>query len=282
VTREDFRFLAGFLRERSGLVLSDDKTYLVESRLVPVARKRGLAGLDALVALVRGGSDPAVGAEVVEAMTTNESFFFRDIRPFDSLRDVVLPALVAARRAAGAGRIRIWSAACASGQEPYSIAMLLAEHPALLQGLTPEIVGTDLSSAVLAKAMDGLYTQFEAQRGLPIRLLVKYFRKVGAHWQIDEALRRQVALQQANLLHDLGHLGRFDIVFCRNVLIYFDAATRRDVVARIAAMMAGDGYLVLGGAETVLGVSDAFTAVPGERAVYRAGGAGGVPMAKSA
>lgn len=268
MTRDDFQFLAGFLHDQSGLVLTEDKLYLVESRLVPVARKHGLAGLDELVARVRDGGDAGFTADVVEAMTTNESFFFRDVRPFDSLRDAVLPRLVAARRATRAGRIRIWSAACSSGQEPYSIAMLVKEHAHLLQGLSVDIVGTDLSSAVLAKAMDGVYTQFEVQRGLPIRLLMKYFSKIGEHWQIDDALRRAVSLQRANLLHDLGYLGRFDIVFCRNVLIYFDQPTKTDVLDRTARQLAPDGYLVMGGAETVIGLSDKYKPLQDKRGLY--------------
>jgi chemotaxis protein methyltransferase CheR len=270
VKPQDFKFLADFLKAESGLVLSAEKTYLVESRLVPVARRRGLPGLDELVEAVRGGKDAQLRKDVVEAMTTNESFFFRDIKPFESLKDVVLPRVVAARRAQKAAKIRIWSAACSSGQEPYTIAMLLAENAPLLQGLAVEIVGTDLSTDILAKAKEGVYTQFEAQRGLPIQLLMKHFHQVGEHWRINDAMRARVDYRQANLLRDMSGLGRFDIVFCRNVLIYFDQPTKSEVLERIRRMMPDDGYLFLGGAETVIGVTDSFETVKGERGVYSA------------
>jgi chemotaxis protein methyltransferase CheR len=268
VKQDDFDFLRIFLKQQSGLVLSADKTYLIESRLIPVARRRGLQGLDDLVAAVRAGRDAALCVEVVEAMTTNESFFFRDIKPFETLREVVLPRVVAARKAEGAQRLRIWSAACSSGQEPYTIAMLLKENPALLQGLAVEIVATDLSQEILDKAKAGTYSQFEAQRGLPIQLLLKYFAQVGEHWQIAAALRAMISFHQANLLQDLSRFGRFDIVFCRNVLIYFDGPTKTDVLNRIRRMMPKDGILYLGGAESVLGITEAFTTLPGERGVY--------------
>ena len=237
----DFDFLRGYLKDESGLALSPDKVYLAESRLMPVARRHELAGLDALMAELRTLRNPALAVDVVEAMTTNESFFFRDIKPFESLRDAVLPALAAARRAQGAQRLRIWSAACASGQEPYTIAMLLRESPARLAGLDCEIVATDLSAEILARAEAGLYSQFEAQRGLPIQLLVKYFSQEGEQWRIAPALRAMVRFERLNLLRGLARLGRFDIVFCRNVLIYFDAPTKADVLARIRAQMADDG-----------------------------------------
>jgi chemotaxis protein methyltransferase CheR len=268
VNQNDFDFLRKYLKDQSGLVLSQDKVYLVESRLVPVARKYDIADLDALIAVVRTKARPELNIDVVEAMTTNESFFFRDIKPFDSLRDVVLPKVVEARKAAGARTIRIWSAACSSGQEPYTIGMLLKENPQLLQGLNCEIVATDLSLEILAKAKEGIYSQFEAQRGLPIQLLVKYFKQVGEHWQVVPEIRSMVDYQQANLLADLSRFGRFDVVYCRNVLIYFDNETKGDVLGRIRRQMPDDGFLYLGGAESVLGISDAFATLPGQRGVY--------------
>ena len=270
---ENFTFLAQFLKDESGLFITEQKAYLVESRLVPVARKRGLSDLDDLVVAVRSKKDIKLNSEVVEAMTTNESFFFRDIKPFDSLKNTVLPQIVKARKAANATKIRIWSAACSSGQEPYSIAMLLKENPAVLQGLEVEIVGTDLSGEILAKAQEGIYTQFEAQRGLPIQLLVKFFTQVGEHWQINEEIRKSVKLHQANLLQNLSKLGTFDIVFCRNVLIYFEAPTKAEVLNRIRAMIPKDGTLFLGAAETVVGISDKFKIISGERGVYATDGA---------
>ncbi len=268
----DFEFLRAFLKGQSGLILSADKGYLVESRLMPVARKRGLNGLDELIATVRGGKDEGLRVDVVEAMTTNESFFFRDTKPFDSLRDVVLPRVVEARKAAGAKTIRIWSAACSSGQEPYTIGMILKENPDLLQGLGVDIVGTDLSGEIIAKAKTGLYSQFEAQRGLPVQLLVKYFEQVDEHWQIVGSIREMVTYHQTNLLHDMAHLGRFDIVFCRNVLIYFDNEAKSQVLQRICSMMPEDGILYLGGAESVIGITQVFAPLDGVRGVYKVSG----------
>jgi len=268
VNEQEFEFLRMFLKEQSGLVLSEDKGYLIESRLMPVARKRGLSGLEELVSAVRGGKDEGLRVDVVEAMTTNESFFFRDNKPFESLRDTVLPRIVEARKAQGANKIRIWSAACSSGQEPYTICMILNDNPQILQGLGVEIIGTDISNEIITKAKAGIYSQFEAQRGLPIQLLVAHFEQVGEHWQIKESIRNMVTYHHANLLRDLSHLGRFDIVFCRNVLIYFENEAKSDVLLRISRMMPDDGILYLGGAESVIGITDAFVPLRGERGVY--------------
>jgi chemotaxis protein methyltransferase CheR len=268
VKPENFTFLAQYLKDESGLVITEEKAYLVESRLAPVARKRGLADLDDLVVAVRAKRDVNLNYEVVEAMTTNESFFFRDIKPFESLKNTVLPQIVSARKAANAKKIRIWSAACSSGQEPYTIAMMLKEEPAVLQGLDVEIIGTDISNEILEKAREGIYTQFEAQRGLPIQLLMKYFTQVGEHWQINEDIRGGVQLHHANLLQDLSKFGMFDVVFCRNVLIYFEAPTKSEVLGRIRAVMPEDGFLFLGAAETVVGISNKFKTIQGERGVY--------------
>ena len=268
MTKEEFEFLRAFLKDQSGLVLSEDKTYLVESRLMPIARRRGLQGLSELIGVIKTMRDFALNDEVVEAMTTNESFFFRDVKPFDSLRNSVLPMVVPAVKAAGATKLRIWSAACSSGQEPYSIAMVLKEYPELLQGLSVEILGTDLSLEILSKATAGLYSQFEAQRGLPINMLMSYFDQADEQWQIKQEIRSMVRYEATNLLHDISKFGLFDIVFCRNVLIYFDAPTKADVLQRIRAQMPDYGALFLGGAETVIGVSDQFNTIKGERGVY--------------
>ncbi len=273
----DFEYLRTFLKGNSGLVLSPDKGYLAESRLMPVARKCGLGGLEELIAAVRSGKDEGLRVEVIEAMTTNESYFYRDNKPFDILCDEVLPRIVEARKAAGAKNIRIWSAACSSGQEPYTICMILKQHPELLQGMAVEIVATDLSGEIIAKAKAGIYSQFEAQRGLPIQLLMAYFEQVGEHWQIKEDIRKMVTYRQVNLLHDLSFLGRFDIVFCRNVLIYFDSDAKTAVLQRIGTMMPEDGFLYLGGAESVIGITEAFEPCPGIRGVYAKTGTGGAP-----
>ncbi|MGE4281012.1 MAG: protein-glutamate O-methyltransferase CheR [Magnetospirillum sp.] len=270
---EDFDFIAKMLKDRSGLVISRDKAYLLESRLTPVARKRGLKGLDDLVATLRTAGEDLL-REVTEAMTTNESFFFRDIKPFDQFKAMVLPQILANR--AQKKSFRIWSAASSSGQEAYSLAMILKEEGAKLAGWKIEIVGTDISTEMLEKAKAGLYSQFEVQRGLPIQYLVKYFKKTNEMWQIDSAIRAMVQFREYNLLHDLKTLGQFDVVFCRNVLIYFDQPTKSRVLDNISKIMPDDGLLYLGGAETVLGISDKFKPVPEQRGIYsltRPGGA---------
>ena len=263
---EDFDLIARLVHERSGLVLSRDKAYLVESRLNPVARRHRFKGVEALARAVRQDRDEALITEVTEAMTTNESSFFRDGRPFQQFRELVLPRLLARR--ARAECLRIWSAACAAGQEPYSLAMVLAEHAALLEGWDVEILATDLSREVLAKAEAGCYSQFEVQRGLPIDLLVRHFTQDHDRWQLDEDLRAMVSFQPFNLLDDPAGLGSFDVVFCRNVLIYFDEATKTRVLEGLAKRVADDGFLFLGGTESLLGLTDAFQAVPGQRGVY--------------
>ncbi|MEQ8604448.1 MAG: protein-glutamate O-methyltransferase [Marivibrio sp.] len=264
---EDFEFLSRLLKERSGLVVTKDKVYLLETRLMPVARRSGLKDLDELIQKLRTGRDDKLLNDVTEAMTTNESLFFRDTRPFDIFRDNVLPGMMKAR--AGQKKIRIWSAACSSGQEPYSLAILLKENQAKVTGWRFDIVATDLSKEIVAKAKAGLYTQFEVQRGLPIQLLVKYFKQTGDKWQIDAGLRSMVQYGEFNLLTHPRSLGQFDVVFCRNVLIYFDQPTKKKVLEGIADVMAKDGVLYLGGAETVLGVTDRFKPVQGLRGVYQ-------------
>ncbi len=262
----DFEFLSTLIKEQSGLVLNEEKAYLLESRLMPVARKRGLKGLEDLVDTMKAHSEPSLVTSVTEAMTTNESFFFRDIKPFDLFRDHVLPKVMANRASKKA--IRIWCAAAASGQEPYTLAMILKEEAAKLAGWRTEIVGTDISLDILDKAKSGLYSQFEVQRGLPIQLLLKYFKKQDEMWQIDPALQALIEFKFFNLLDDLQPLGGFDIVFCRNVLIYFDQETKGRVLEQISRLMPEDGVLFLGGAETVLGITDKFKPVTGFRGVY--------------
>lgn len=266
MTPADFDYLSNFLKTRSGLVLNSDKMYLVESRLLPISRKRGLPGLTELVHEMRLGKDQKLIQDIIEAMTTNESFFFRDKLPFDNLRNDVLPKFIESRRTQR--HLRIWSAAASTGQEPYSIAMVLKEMSASFQGWRMDITGTDISKEVLEKARAGMYSQFEVQRGLPIQMLVKYFKQIGEMWQVDSALRAMVQLKEGNLLSGFSALGTFDIIFCRNVLIYFDQATKKDVLERMAALMPEDGVLFLGAAETVLGLTNALVAVKGLRGVY--------------
>jgi chemotaxis protein methyltransferase CheR len=278
VTPLDYDYLRKLLRERSGLVLSADKQYLVESRLLPVARKAALAGLTDLVQRLKGPNSEQFAIEVVEAMTTNESFFFRDKLPFEHFCDTIVPAMINQR--AAQRRIRIWCAAASTGQEPYSLAMCLKEMGSLTAGWRIEIIATDLSNEVLEKAKAGIYSQFEVQRGLPIQLLVKYFSQVGDAWQIAPDIRAMVQYRPLNLLGDFAHLGVFDVVFCRNVLIYFDQETKSGVLERIARITDRDGYLVLGAAETVIGLTDSFRPVHDRRGLYapNAGGKGNGPI----
>ena len=266
MTPLDYEFLRQLLKQRSGLDLSADKQYLVESRLAPLARKAGLPGIPELVSRLKGGAE-ALTTDVVEAMTTNETFFFRDKIPFDHLRDTILPLLMQSRAARKS--VRIWSAASSTGQEPYSIAMLLKENAAAFAGWRFEIVATDLSQEVLEKSKAGIYSQFEVQRGLPIQLLVKYFAQTGELWQINSELRGMVQHRKLNLLQDLSHLGRFDVIFCRNVLIYFDQETKVDIFERMARIIEPDGMLMLGAAESVVGITDAFRPVPDRRGLYQ-------------
>ena len=262
----DYEYLRKLLKERSGLMLSADKQYLVESRLLPVAHRAGMADLTELVAKLKSAREQPLVTEVAEAMTTNESFFFRDKLPFEHFRNVIMPALLAARPLRRP--IRIWCAAAATGQEPYSLAMSLKEMGDKVTGREIEIVATEFSTQVLEKAKTGLFSQFEVQRGLPIRLLIKYFAQLGDTWQINPDVRAMVQFRAFNLLHDFAPLGRFDLVFCRNVLIYFDHETKTQVLDRVARITEPDGYLVLGAAETVVGLTESFRPLPEHRGLY--------------
>ncbi|MGO1117889.1 CheR family methyltransferase [Rhodovibrionaceae bacterium A322] len=262
----DFQYIADLLKTRSGLVLGPDKAYLLESRLNPVARKYEKQDLEDLIRDMRLQRREPMIKDVVEAMTTNESFFFRDMKPFDQFRDKVLPRLLQAR--ANSKHIRIWSAACSSGQEPYSLAMILKEQAVKLAGWRIEIIATDLSTEILDKAKKGVYTQFEVQRGLPITLLMKYFKQDGDRWMISDDIKNMINYRVFNLLDSPASMGTFDVVFLRNVLIYFDQPTKTKVLEGVARQMRDDGNLYLGGAETVLGVTDKFAMIQGERGLY--------------
>jgi chemotaxis protein methyltransferase CheR len=267
VTPQDFDYLRKLLRERSGLVLSAEKEYLAESRLLPIARRIGLNTLGELVGKLKTPSAASLAIDVVEAMTTNETFFYRDKTPFEHFRDTVLPALIAAR--AREKRIRIWCTAASTGQEPYSLAMAVRDMAARLAGFRVDIFATDLSAAVLDRARSGLYSQFEVQRGLPISQLLTYFTQTGDRWQIAPEIRAMVHFRSLNLLNDFSALGTFDVVFCRNVLIYFDQDTKIGVLNRLARQMPADGFLALGAAETVVGLTGAFKPMADRRGLYR-------------
>jgi chemotaxis protein methyltransferase CheR len=266
VTDGEFDALRALLKSRSGLALSAEKRYLVESRLTPVCQRHGLASLSELAARLKGPANPVLDRDVVEAMTTNETFFFRDRTPFDLFRDVLLPRCLSGL--ANTRRIRIWCAAASTGQEPYSLAMLLQEAGAKLAGWHVEIVATDISTEVLEKAKAGLYTQFEVQRGLPIQLLMKYFTQAGERWQISAPIRAMVDFRPLNLIQSFAQLGGFDVIYCRNVLIYFDAPTKGDVLRRLAQAVNPGGAVLLGAAETVIGLSDALVPHPQHRGLY--------------
>jgi chemotaxis protein methyltransferase CheR len=264
---DDFDFLSRTVRERSGLQLTQDKSYLLESRLMPVARRYGAKSLDEFITAVRRQPDQERLKAITEAMTTNETLFFRDAKPFEQFKRIVLPALLTARAAQRV--VRIWCAASSSGQEPYSLAMVIKEEGAKLAGWRFEIIATDISQEMIDRARAGLYSQFEVQRGLPIQLLMKYFKQIDERWQLDDAIRAMVQYRLFNLLEDPRGLGSFDVVFCRNVLIYFDQPTKGQVLERIAKLLPSDGVLYLGGAETVLGITDRFEPMPNERGIYR-------------
>ena len=266
MTPTEYEYLRKFLRDHSGLDLSADKQYLIESRLLPLARKAGISGIPELVQKLQGGSRALI-TDVVEAMTTNETFFFRDKVPFDHFRETIMPEVIKAR--AGRRSLRIWCAAGSTGQEPYSLAMSIREMKEKLTGWRIEILATDLSTEVLEKAKAGIYSQFEVQRGLPIQMLVKYFKQTGETWQINPELRAMIQHRQLNLLHDFAQLGTFDVIFCRNVLIYFDQDTKINIFNRLARQIEPDGFLVLGAAETVVGLTDTFRPIPDRRGLYK-------------
>lgn len=265
MTGEDFTLIGEMLKNRSGLILPPEKAYLLDSRLRPVLRKHKLADLEAVAARVRRG-DQRVMADIVDAMTTNETSFFRDFRPFNTFREVILPALLtrAARRS-----FRILCAAASTGQEPYSLAIILAEEATKLRGWTCEIIGIDISATALERARAGVYTQFEVQRGMPAPMLLKYFHRVGENWKIADELRAMVRFREYNLLNELTPFGQCDVVFCRNVLIYFDRKTKARTLENLARRIPADGALVLGASETVMGLSEAFAPLAGCSGVYR-------------
>jgi len=260
---DDFTFLAQLVRRRSGLVLRSNKASFIEDRLSTVMRRFGFRTLGALIHELRHGNDTLARA-VSEAMTTNETSFFRDRPVFEKFSETVLPQLLKSR--ASEKRLRIWSAACAAGQEPYSIAMLLDDQNLLAKGWTIDLVATDFSSEMIARAQDGLYTHYEAQRGLAIRRLVAQFSQESGSWRIHENLRRMVTFRTFNLLDSFGWLDDLDVVFCRNVLLYFDQKTKASVLEKIADTLVPDGALVLGHTETPQG---AFVPLDGAPQIFK-------------
>lgn len=278
LTQDTFAFVADVVRRRSAIQLEAGKEYLVESRLLPLARDGGHAGVDAYIREVRAAQREADLTRIVDALTTNETSWFRDNTPFSALRTHIVPALRAERPVLDT--LRIWSAACSTGQEPYSLAMTLSD--VLGPGARFDITATDLSERVLSQARSGRYSQLEVNRGLPAPMMVRYFTRNGHDWQIADELRRTITFQQHNLL-DLAPHGPFDIVFLRNVLIYFDLETKRSILSRVHRVLRPGGFLVLGAAETTIGVDHDWERVPVERgSVYRPVQAGAVPSPRPA
>ena len=262
----DLAWVCELVRAETAVVLDASKEYLVASRLLPLARRGGFRDVAAYVSRMRTAS-PAERWELVEAMTTNETSWFRDVEPFTHLRDSLLPGLAAARAATRS--LRVWSAACSTGQEPYTIAMLLADAPQL-RGFRTEVVATDVDRTALERARSGTYSAMEVGRGLPTDMLARHLERAGLQWRVRDGLRAAVRFSELNLARPFPERGRFDVIFCRNVLIYFDTATKRQVLERLHQVLAPDGVLVLGAAETTLGVSGAWARVDGSRAaVYR-------------
>lgn len=269
MTEQEFTFLREMLFRRSGLSLSVDKRYLVESRLGSVCRQLGLKSISDIIQAARAG-DEIMTVNIVEAMTTNETLFFRDTMPFKHLRETILPALLKAR--ASERTLKIWCAAASSGQEPYSVAMIIDEMAAQFSGWRVEILGTDISNEILEKARLGIYSQFEVQRGLPVQLLLKHFSQEGDAWRISERIRRMVTFRQHNLVAQTHAPGTFDVIMCRNILIYFDVATKSQVFNLLAKSIRSDGYLILGAAETIMGLTEAFISDRDNRGMYRTAG----------
>lgn len=252
ITTEQFRFFADLVKTSSGIALAPGKEYLIESRLNELARVLGLRDFDALYQKARSSLPATLREQIVDAMTTNETYFFRDQHPFDALRNSVLPEIV---KRNGTGRIRIWSAACSTGQEPYSMAMLLEDSfKGLTAGGKVEIIATDISRQSLEKGMAGRFTQVEVNRGLPVTLLIKHFKQNGAFWQANDGLRKMITFRSFNLLDPLHSLGSFDVIFCRYVLIYFEPETKRMILEKIAKALNHGGWLFLGATETPTGL----------------------------
>jgi chemotaxis protein methyltransferase CheR len=259
-------YLRDLVYRRSAIVLEDDKQYLIDSRLSPIARELGLPSIDALVGKLRTDASAPLVHRVIEAMTTNETLFFRDLHPFEALRTRLVPDLLQARAAQRS--LRIWCGAASTGQEPYSIAMTLCESFPQLASWDVKILATDLNATVLERAREGKYRQLEVNRGLPVKLLVKYFERQGADWQLKPDVRNLVTFQELNLLDAWSHLGEHDIIFLRNVLIYFDVETKRRILGRMRRTLRKDGVLVLGGAETTTNLDDGYVPLRIGNGVY--------------
>lgn len=266
MTPLDFNFYSTFLLEKAGFCIKEDKMYLLESRLTPVIRKWKIDSLSELIPVIKLGQNAELIRDVIDAMMTNETLFFRDDKPFKQFRNTVLPAMLASR--ADQKKLRIWSAACSTGQEPYSVAMTLRDTMPTIAQWQIDILATDLSQTALDQAREGKFSQFEIQRGLPISLAMKNFTQKGTEWQIADTLRQMIKFEQFNLLDRMERFGTFDIIFCRNVLIYFDEQVKKAVLLALSKRLSPDGYLFLGGSETIIGLSNNLESVAGCSGLY--------------
>lgn len=266
LSASEFAYISNLVRREAAIVLEPGKEYLVEARLTPLARQAGAATVSEFVMRAQQRLDPDTQRRIIDALTTNETSFFRDGEPFAAMKNMVLPEMISNRTTTR--QIRLWSAACSTGQEAYTLAMQMEDS--LPGGWTYEIVGTDISTEVLAKAEAGKYSQLEVNRGLPATSLVKHFERVGAHWQVSQKLRRNVSFKKLNLATSFPPMPQFDVIFIRNVLIYFDVATKRAVLNRVRALLKPDGWLFLGSAETTIGIDEQFDrVVTGRTSAYR-------------
>lgn len=267
VSDSSSRILAGLLEARTGQQLTMSRRWRIETALAALLRERGIPTLDELITILVMGREPSLATQVVEALLNNETYFFRDRTPFDLLAKAALPKLARAREKTK--RLRIWSAGCSTGQEAYSLAMLFAEDPLRWQGWTIDILGSDVSEGAVRRAREGIYSQFEVQRGLGIAQMIRWFEECDGGWRAIEPLRRNVRFQVHNLLEPAPHPGQFDIALCRNVLLYLNAERRAQVFDRIASAMSPDGWLMLGAGETVIGQTKRFEADAESRGLYR-------------
>jgi chemotaxis protein methyltransferase CheR len=264
IQTDNYEFLKNYIHRESGILLDNDKQYLLEARLLPIVQQSQLASLDALCTALRSNGEPQLRKRIVEAMTTHETLFFRDMAPFEALKNAVIPALIEQRKATR--KLSFWSAAASSGQEAYSLAMLLLEMG--LGGWNLQILGTDLSEQILDRAREGRYMQIEVNRGLPVNHMVKYFDRQGLDWKIKDQIRRMVRYEHFDLRQSMRTKGPFDVIFCRNVLIYFDTETKKKILGELRSALFPGGHLILGGSESTLNLDNAFLRVPVGRTVF--------------
>jgi chemotaxis protein methyltransferase CheR len=262
----DFQYIRDFIYQKAAIVLEQDKGYLVETRLQPIVQREGFDSLSAMVAQLRLRPMNGLHWQVVEAMTTNETYFFRDVQPFEILRKSVLPELI--KKRAAERQLNFWCAAASSGQEPYTVMIILREHFPELSQWKVNFIASDISKEMIERCREGCYSQLEVSRGLPAPLLVKYFHKIGAQWRVHDHLRGAIDFRQINLVEAWPLMPHMDIVFIRNVLIYFDLQTKKNIMARLNKLLRPDGCLFLGGAETTLNVDDSFQRIQIDKTAY--------------